>query len=145
MTGIQRNAGSVPDITWRYWGLIETMERNPGMYGLDDRREEYHDQLCEHYKISRKVSKEVTDHLGKYDNAVEMHNALKRLDTLDSKEDVLELAINREEIRKQKKEITKGVISEFMGEHKNGQAMFVKDLIHWLDKEEDENETKAND
>jgi hypothetical protein len=77
--GIEPNAGDVPDVAWEYWGWILTMRNNPGMYGVNERRENCHERLCAHYRISREQSLSVTDHLNKYENAVQMHDALRAL------------------------------------------------------------------
>jgi hypothetical protein len=69
-------AKQVPEIAFEYWGWVDTMINNPGMYGLDMRRSECHDRLCSQYKIEKETSRKVTDHLDKYSDVVEMHYAL---------------------------------------------------------------------
>ena len=76
---IEPNAKYVPDVSWRYWGIITFMQDYPGTYGMDNQREACHKELCAHYKITKEVSKRVTDNLDKYDNAVQMHEALGEL------------------------------------------------------------------
>lgn len=71
-------ASEVPKVTWEYWGWIEFMRGNPGMYGLDNKRSECHDRLCEYYKINKQISKSITDNLNKYRDAVDLHYALIR-------------------------------------------------------------------
>lgn len=73
---IEPNAKDVPQVAWEYWGTVEFMLDNPGMYIMDDRRSDCHDRLCKHYKLSKDATKVVTDNLDKYDNAVQMHDAL---------------------------------------------------------------------
>ena len=69
-------AKEVPDVCWEYWGWIDTMETNRGLYGLDEKRVECHDRLCEYYKITKEQSKIITDNLNNYTDAVELHFAL---------------------------------------------------------------------
>jgi hypothetical protein len=72
-------ASNVPKITWEYWGWIETMQNNPGMYVLENRRTDCHNRLCEYYKISKEQSRTITDNLNKYRDAVDLHFALVKL------------------------------------------------------------------
>jgi len=74
---IESNTQNVPKIAWEYWGIVTFCMNNPGMYGMDERRTDCHVRLCQYYKISAKNSRNVTDHLDKYKNAVQMHEALK--------------------------------------------------------------------
>jgi hypothetical protein len=45
---------------------------------MEERRTDCHERLCHHYRISKEDSREVTDHLDKYENAVQVHEALRR-------------------------------------------------------------------
>jgi len=72
-------AADVPDIAWTYWSLVDTMRSVPGMYGLDEHRAELHDKLCFAYDLSREQTKAVTDYLDKYETAVEMDLALRKI------------------------------------------------------------------
>ena len=77
-------AENVPEVAWEYWGWIETMSDegiSGSLYGLDSRRSECHERLCGQYRISRELSRTVTDHLDRYRDAVDMHYALMRLKT----------------------------------------------------------------
>ena len=65
----------IPKITMEYWGAYTFMRDNPGMYGMDDLRAQYHDELLKYYKISRKLSKKVTDHLNRFETFVDIHYA----------------------------------------------------------------------
>ena len=62
----------MPDMLWEYWGLIETMQNNPGLYGLDDKRSKLHDKICAYFKLSKEKTKTITDHLDKYKTAVDL-------------------------------------------------------------------------
>lgn len=73
------NAMELPEVTWEYWGIIETMQSHPGLYTLDDMRSKCHDRLCKEYGINKKDSRKVTDHLDKYQTAVDMHDAFIEL------------------------------------------------------------------
>ncbi len=72
---IEPSANEVPDVAWEYWGWIDTMRQHPGMYGLDGKRAECHDRLRKHYKLDKEKTRTVTDHLDKYENAAQMHDA----------------------------------------------------------------------
>ena len=74
--GIEPNAKYVPKVAWEYWSIISMMMENPGLYGMDKQRTNCHERLCQYYKISKKDSRKVTDHLDKFENAVQMHEAL---------------------------------------------------------------------
>ena len=73
---IEPSAKEVPDVAWEYWGQIETMNSQPGLYGLDEKRSACHKRLCLYYKLTEPESRQVTDHLDKYENACQMHDAL---------------------------------------------------------------------
>lgn len=73
---IEPSAMKVPNVAWEYWGWIETMNNMPGLYGLDKKRSACHKRLCGHYKLTETQSRDVTDHLDKYENACQMHDAL---------------------------------------------------------------------
>lgn len=72
-------ASSCPDITWQYYGLVSFMLSTPGMYTLDNKRAKLHEELCEHYGLSKKESQKVTSHMGGYPDAVAVHWALDKL------------------------------------------------------------------
>ncbi len=75
------NAKEVPKVAWEYWGLIQSMLCTDmrGLYHLEDMRSECHDRLCQHYGIEKTISKAVTDHLDRFEDAVDMHHALQEL------------------------------------------------------------------
>ena len=73
------NAKEVPNVAWEYWGIYEFMRDNPGMYGMDSKRRECHIRLARHYKFMVECTKEVTDHMNKLEDAVQLHEALKAL------------------------------------------------------------------
>ena len=75
----------IPNITFQYWSITH-MNIPMGMYGLDDRRTEYHEGLCKHYHIGKEVSKTITDHMDKYEWVYDLHNALDKLPKLEPKE-----------------------------------------------------------
>ena len=59
----------VPRVTREYWILVMvTMTDNPGMYGLENQRCALHRELCEHYGLTHEQTREVTDHLDRYDH-----------------------------------------------------------------------------
>ena len=69
-----------PDIALEYWGWTHPPEGIAmGMYGLDERRCESHDELCKWYGLDKETTKRVTDHLDKYETAWDMHEALLQL------------------------------------------------------------------
>jgi len=75
--GIRENAGEVPGIAWAYWSMVRlTSVESWGMYGMEERRTNLHDDLCKHYGMDRETTKQVTDHLDRYECAVDMHDAL---------------------------------------------------------------------
>jgi hypothetical protein len=69
-------ASATPEVAWRYWGIYEFMDTHPGMYGMDQQRSECHTELCKKIGISKELSRKVTDHLDKYETAVDMYYAL---------------------------------------------------------------------
>ena len=73
---IDRNVRDVPDVTFEYWSIIDFMATNPGMYIMEMRRSECHERLCKYYNISKKISKIVTDNLNRYEDIIEIHDAL---------------------------------------------------------------------
>lgn len=73
------NAKDVPQIAWEYWGLVSFCLDNPGLYGMDKRRSDCHERLCKYYNISKRKCRQITDHLNKYENAVQMHEVLKKI------------------------------------------------------------------
>ena len=74
MTGL--GVENIPDIVFAYWSHINFMEQNPGLYGMDTMREELHQELCDYYRISKGVSKKVTDNIHNYETAIDLHFAL---------------------------------------------------------------------
>ena len=72
-------AGDVPDIAWTYWSLVDAMRKNPGMYGLDAHRTELHERLCEIYGLTREVTLAVTDHMDRFETAVDFDIAMRKL------------------------------------------------------------------
>lgn len=79
-------AKDVPDVAWIYWSLVDTMRTMPGMYGLDARRSELHAKLCETYGLTREQTLCVTDHMDRYETAVEMDLALRNIKKLIAEE-----------------------------------------------------------
>lgn len=73
---IEPSAKDVPDVTWEYWGIIDSMRNHPGLYILDELRGKCHVRLCKWYGLSRDVTKTITDNMDKYDNACQLHDAL---------------------------------------------------------------------
>jgi uncharacterized protein (DUF342 family) len=69
----------VPDIALMYWGLVRLSKISVGLYGMDERRVEYHNELCQWYNIDKEESKKITDNLDKYEDVQEMDNALRKL------------------------------------------------------------------
>ncbi len=70
----------VPEVTWRYWGILQFMQSLTSvMYGMDDRRTECHEELCAHYGLTKSKTKEVTDYMDKLGNAFDLHEALLEL------------------------------------------------------------------
>jgi hypothetical protein len=76
---IEPDAQNVPTVAWEYWGIVSFSIENPGLYGMDEKRTNCHERLCQYYKIAMRDSRKITDHLDKYKNAVQMHDALKLL------------------------------------------------------------------
>jgi hypothetical protein len=74
--GITNNAMEVPEVTWRYWGIYETMMNNPGLYTMDRIRTECHDELCKWYGLTKEQTKAITDNMDKLEHAVELHDKL---------------------------------------------------------------------
>ena len=74
---IESDAKYVPRVMWEYWGIISFCKDNPGLYGMEERRTDCHERLCHHYRISKEESREITDHLDQYENAVQVHEALR--------------------------------------------------------------------
>lgn len=71
---------NVPDVTWRYWGILEFMQSlTSAIYGMDARRTECHEELCAYYKLTKEKTKEVTDYMDKLENAFDLHEALTKL------------------------------------------------------------------
>ena len=59
---IEPDVKNVPKVASEHWGLISFCMKNPGT--------DWRKRLCQYYKINKKSSKEITDHLDKYENAV---------------------------------------------------------------------------
>ena len=76
---IEPDAQNVPKVAWEYWGIVSFSMENPGLYGMDEMRTNCHERLCQYYKIAMRDSRKITDHLDKYKNAVQMHEALELL------------------------------------------------------------------
>jgi len=57
------------------------------------------------------------------------------INSLVSEDEPLELAINRQEIEKQKRQITKRMIGEFYLDYPGSQCGTLQELIKWLNKE----------
>ena len=72
-------AEDVPDVAWTYWSLVDTMRSAPGMYGLDERRGKLHADLCRVYGLTREQTLSVTDNLDRYETAVDMDIALRKV------------------------------------------------------------------
>ena len=75
---IEPNAKKVPSVVWEYWGWIHT-DLPAGMYGIDQKRSECHDRICQYYKLDKEITRQVTDNIDRYENAVQLHEALKDL------------------------------------------------------------------
>lgn len=71
-------SSDIPDIMFQYWSITHS-NLPMGMYGLDDKRAEYHDKLCNHYGIDKEVSKIVTDNMDKYEWIGDFQNAFEKL------------------------------------------------------------------
>ena len=69
----------VPDALSSYVRLIEFMIDQPGLYGLDERRAQLHEELCEFYGLEPEVSRSVTDQLDIYPTVFSVHRALETL------------------------------------------------------------------
>lgn len=72
-------AKDVPDVAWTYWSLVDSMSQHPGMVGLDDHRSRLHAALCAAYGMTREQTLIVTDHMDRYETAVEMDLALRAI------------------------------------------------------------------
>lgn len=70
----------IPDVALEYWGWTHPPEGIVmGMYGLNERRANCHERLCFWYGLSKENSKQITDHLDKYEMVWDMHIALEKL------------------------------------------------------------------
>ena len=69
----------IPTIAWQYWGIIEFMGQNRGMYGMDSKRAEAHKELCKHYGLTKEESQKVTDFLNRIPHVPAMHSELIKL------------------------------------------------------------------
>jgi hypothetical protein len=70
----------IPDIALEYWGWTHPpVGIVPGMYGIDQHRSASHDELCIEYGLDKEITKQVTDHLDKYETVADMHSALEKL------------------------------------------------------------------
>ena len=74
--GITTNAMEVPEVTWRYWGIYETMMNNPGLYTMEKIRTKCHDELCKRYGLTKEQTRTITDNMDKLEHAVELHDKL---------------------------------------------------------------------
>jgi len=72
-------ASDVPDVAWTYWSLVDCMASRPGMYGMDDHRTRLHEELCLAYGLTREQTLSVTNHMDRYETAVEMDLALRHI------------------------------------------------------------------
>jgi len=70
---------SVPDVTWEYWGWANPPKGFAGLYGMDERRSECHERLCEHYGLDRDQTLQLTDNLDRFEDGHDLHMALVRL------------------------------------------------------------------
>lgn len=70
----------IPEVTYEYYGLVEFMIENLGMYSMDNKRTDCHILLCQHYRISPGMSRGVTDNLNKYKDVASFHLALVNLE-----------------------------------------------------------------
>ena len=62
--GISMNVlEDMPDCLMEYIGIIDFMENYPGLYSMDDRRAKLHDEICEHYGMTKEKTKIITDNL----------------------------------------------------------------------------------
>jgi len=55
----------IPDCLLEYCGIIDFMEKYPGLYSTDARRAELHNKICEHYDLTKEKTKIITDNLYK--------------------------------------------------------------------------------
>lgn len=68
-------ANKVPSVLWRYVGIIEFMDSNPGLYHMDSMRQETHNEVAEHFGVSKE---DVTKALEESENnPVMMYHKLK--------------------------------------------------------------------
>jgi hypothetical protein len=56
----------VPEVLWRYWGIVTFMQDNPGLYGMDAKRAECHKELAAHYGFTHEESKAVTSRMDRF-------------------------------------------------------------------------------
>ena len=70
-------AGDTPDCVWRYWSLVDMMMSTAGLYHMDDLRAEYHAEICRVYDLTREQTQVATDHMDKYETAVDLDLALR--------------------------------------------------------------------
>jgi len=71
-------SADIPDITLQYWSITHT-DIPLGMYGLDQRRAEYHEEMCKYYGITKEQSKSITDNMDKIEWVYDLHNKLDNL------------------------------------------------------------------
>ena len=77
-------SSNIPDIMFQYWSITH-MDVPMGMYGLNDRRTEYHKELCMHYGIDKEASKSITDNMDKYEWIGDFQNAFEKLPKIEVK------------------------------------------------------------
>lgn len=63
---------------FEYINLIEHIQtlNTPGLYGLDNRRSKFHDEICELMGLSKEQTKKYTDNLDKFKNGTALYLAL---------------------------------------------------------------------
>ena len=76
----------VPKETTTYWRtiMVDWKDMPPGMYGIDKMRADLHAELSECYDLTHEQTKEVTDHMDRFEGAgnggsMALHQALQEL------------------------------------------------------------------
>lgn len=74
------------EIAREYWDFIQTVlstmpfdESGVFVYGLNEQRTKLHDALCEIWKLDKMKTKEITDHLDRYEDFESFLAALSEL------------------------------------------------------------------
>ncbi len=75
---ITLGASKIPSVVFEYWSLTHH-DLPPGLYGMDKRRADCHEELCKEYGITKEQSRKITDHLNKCADAYDLHLTLKMI------------------------------------------------------------------